>query len=184
MVHRQSEIKEERPCRVLIAAAGSGGHLFPAEQLASDLGSSSQVLFVGHGLKMNPFFRKEERAFQEILASPLKKGFFLKSLRGMWQSFKVLRKFKPDVVVGFGSFHTFPILLVAVLLRKKIVLFEPNAVLGKVNRAIFPFAKKIGSQFSLPVRTQKMALVPFLPWHRKESLSLTRSSALGYFGLH
>lgn len=176
-------MKNRKKLRVLIAAAGSGGHLFPAQQLKKLLGSSAEVLFAGSGLASNPFFAKETIAFQEISASPLKKGFFSKTCLGLWQSLRLFKRFKPDVVVGFGSFHTFPILAAAVLLRKKIVLFEPNAALGKVNRLIFPFSKKIAGQFLLPVKENKRALVPFLPWENREKRALTKKEALAYFGL-
>jgi UDP-N-acetylglucosamine:LPS N-acetylglucosamine transferase len=71
-------------------------------------------------------------------------------LKGIYQALRFLRKEKPDVVVGFGSFHSAPLLVAAVLLRKKIILYEANRTMGKVNRWIAPFAKLIGLQFPIP----------------------------------
>jgi UDP-N-acetylglucosamine--N-acetylmuramyl-(pentapeptide) pyrophosphoryl-undecaprenol N-acetylglucosamine transferase len=65
-------------------------------------------------------------------------------------------------VVGFGSFHSFPVLLAAAILRKKMVLFEANCTLGKVNCFFAPFAKKVALQFPIPHK--KAAYVPLLPW--------------------
>jgi UDP-N-acetylglucosamine--N-acetylmuramyl-(pentapeptide) pyrophosphoryl-undecaprenol N-acetylglucosamine transferase len=167
---------KEKKLKVLIAAGGSGGHLFPAQQLAYYY---PDVLFAGHHLSKSPFF-SHKFAFQEIKACPPKKWSFLFStIIGLFQSLKLFSKNKIDVVVGFGSFHTFPVLLAAVLLRKKIVLFEANCVLGKVNRLFAPFANKIAVQF--PISAKKTVFAPLLPW--TEQKKVTRDEALNYFGL-
>lgn len=147
--------------RVVIGAGGSGGHLFPAQQLAQKL-QGAQILFAGHGLSQNPFFEKEKIPFVETAAAPLTSPFsFLKATcKGLLQSISLLRKFKPDVVVGFGSYHSVPLLLAAVMMRKKIVLFEANCTPGKVNRLFKPFAEKFAVQFP----QKKSVQVPFLPW--------------------
>lgn len=132
--------------KVVIAAGGTGGHLFPAQRLQEQL-NDCEVVFAGHKLKESPFFDREKAEFREIEAAPLGKKFFSGTWRGFWQAWKFLREFKPDVVVGFGSFHTFPVLLAAVVLRKKIVLFEANCTLGKVNKFFKPFATKVAFQF-------------------------------------
>src|SRR3989344_1214159 len=132
--------------KVLIAAGGSGGHLFPAQQLAEQL-QDCDIAFAGYKLKETPFFSREKIPFWEIASSqPRKRNwlkFLISSWKGFWQSVFLMRKFKPNVVVGFGSYHVFPVLLAAALLRKKIILFEANCALGKVNRIFLRFAKKI-----------------------------------------
>lgn len=146
--------------KVLMATGGTGGHLFPARQL-TELLKDCQVLFVGHKLESTPFFDRKV-PYHEISSSNRKP---LAILKGVWQSLKLLWSFKPDVVVGFGSFHSLPVLLAAVLLRKKIVLFEANCSLGKVNRLLIPFAEKVALQF--PIQCPKSAYVPLLPWIHK-----------------
>ncbi|MBI5272444.1 MAG: UDP-N-acetylglucosamine--N-acetylmuramyl-(pentapeptide) pyrophosphoryl-undecaprenol N-acetylglucosamine transferase [Chlamydiia bacterium] len=148
--------------KILIAAGGTGGHLFPAQQLAKMLQEKAKILFAGHKLEGSPFFAKEGISFQEIMAHPLQRGFLGALWKGFWQAVRLLRQFSPDVVVGFGSYHTFPLLLAAALLRKKLVLFEANCVMGKVNRFLAPAAEKIAFQFPLPVK--KGVAVPLLPW--------------------
>lgn len=166
--------------KVLIGAAGSGGHLFPAQQLKSAL-SDCEVLFAGHKLEGSPFFDSEKIPFQEISSAPLKRGFFKAVWKGFWQSAALIRSFHPDVVVGFGSYHTFPLLLAATLMGKKIILFEANTTLGKVNRLLAPFAKKIAFQFSYSHK--KAVLVPFLPWGIKKEAKASVEKARQYFGL-
>jgi len=149
--------------RVLIAAGGTGGHLFPAQQLYVMLKGEADVLFAGGQLGSSPFFEKEKIPFKEIAARPLKKGFFFAALKGFWQSYKLIRSFKPDLIVGFGSYHVFPILLAAAFFRKKLVLFEANSTLGKVNRLFRPLAAFVAFQFPT---VDNGTLVPWLPWKK------------------
>jgi UDP-N-acetylglucosamine--N-acetylmuramyl-(pentapeptide) pyrophosphoryl-undecaprenol N-acetylglucosamine transferase len=167
------------PLNVLIATGGTGGHLFPSQQLA-ELLADCEVVFAGHKLESNPFFHRKG-PFHEISSSSKKKGV-LSILKGVWQSLKLIRRLKSDVVVGFGSFHSFPVLLAAVLLRKKIVLFEANCSLGKVNRFFVPFADKVAFQF--PVAERKAAYVPLLPWVGRQLAKVPRADARKFYQLH
>ena len=152
--------------KVLILASGTGGHLFPAQQLAFDLQEKGcSIFFAGYQLNKKPFFEKKSFPFYEIPSSPLKKNvifFFFKILRGFFKSLKMLFKEKPDVVISFGSFHTFPPLIAAKCLRKKIIIFEPNVVLGKVNR-IFSKKSTVCTQFPIGFHTVKP-----LPWRVRD----------------
>lgn len=145
--------------KVLIAVGGSGGHLFPARQLAAQI-PGCEVLFAGHGLAKSPFF-DQALPFVEIVSTASKRNLFV-LLKGFFQACRLLRRFRPDVVVGFGSFHAFPLLMAALFFRKKIVLFEANASLGQVNRFFAPWAEKVALQF--PIRCRKAVYVPLLPW--------------------
>ncbi len=144
--------------KILIAAGGTGGHLFPAQQLAKKLEGEYELFFAGHGLKDSPFFEKKN--FYEITAHPLKKGFIAATWKGFLEARKLLLNYQPDLVVGFGSFHTFPILMAATIYRKKILLFEANASLGKVNRLFQMLGAKVAVQF--PIKNG--ILVKWLPW--------------------
>ncbi|HSX37519.1 MAG TPA: UDP-N-acetylglucosamine--N-acetylmuramyl-(pentapeptide) pyrophosphoryl-undecaprenol N-acetylglucosamine transferase [Chlamydiales bacterium] len=154
--------------KILIAVGGTGGHLFPAQQLAAQLQNDFQILFAGYQLQKNMFFAQETNAFMEIAAHPLKKGFFKASRLGMRQALAMLKHFEPDVVVGFGSYHTFPILLAAAMRRKKLVLFEANCMLGKVNRVFRFFANYVACQF--PLTLKNAVLVEWLPWKKPEPI--------------
>lgn len=68
-------------------------------------------------------------------------------LRGWWQSRAVIKEFKPDLVVGFGSFYTLPTLLAAKMLHVPIVLHEANSIPGKVNRLLARHAVVTGLHF-------------------------------------
>lgn len=151
--------------KVLIAAGGTGGHLLPAQQLAALLqAAGTEVVFAGYKLEQSPYFQRETFRFCEVTSSLLrKKGWVMAFLRGFVQGVKLLLKERPSAVVGFGSYHAAPVLLAAALLGKKLILYEPNLVMGKVNRLLAPFAKKIAVQF--PRKTSsKFISIPLFPW--------------------
>jgi len=162
--------------KVLIATGGSGGHLFPAQAAADDL-VDCKVLFAGHNLSSSPFF-DQTRAHVEIASSNRNP---LTLLKGFWQSFRLILRFQPDVVVGFGSFHSLPLLVAAVLCRKKIVLFEANCSFGKVTKALLPFAAKTALQFPFH-QGPNVAYVPLLPWN-SPSRRVEQDEARRFYGL-
>ncbi len=124
--------------KVVIATGGTGGHIFPAQILGKELlDRGADVLFIGGGLKTNRYF-KQDLPYREINSCSPYKGGWWKALwligSGVLQSFKILSSYKPEIIVGFGSFYTFPVLLAALIRQIPIILFEPNAIPGKVNR--------------------------------------------------
>jgi len=178
--------------KVIIAAGGTGGHMFPAQALALELKDSGyEVLFVGAKLDSNKYFQKELFAYHSISSSTLSSSYtrrvsaILSLFKGCIQSVKIIKHFKPDLVVGFGSFHTAPVLMGAVLLRKPFVLFESNAWPGKVNRFFSRFAKVTAVQFSRTMAhlsgKSKQVAVPF--FQRKEDRTYSRGESLSYYGL-
>lgn len=148
--------------KVLIATGGTGGHLFPAKQLKQEL-TEHEVVFAGHKLETTPFFDRSEQYVEIPSGRKLKE--IPQILKGFFKACRLIWRMKPDVVVGFGSFHSFPVLLAAALMRKKIVLFEANCKLGKVNQLFAPWAEKIAFQFPIP--HEKAHYVPLLPWIKK-----------------
>ncbi len=168
----------------MIAAGGTGGHLFPAQQLSVELERRAEIFFLGEGLERSPFFQKERFPFQTIAAAPLLFSlsgllrFTGVSCKSICKALFLLRSLSPDLVIGFGSFHAFPVLAAAAFLRKKILLFEANCQMGKVNRLFSPFAS-IAAQFPLP---GKVELVPLLPWKKKPS-TWSPNAARERFGL-
>jgi UDP-N-acetylglucosamine--N-acetylmuramyl-(pentapeptide) pyrophosphoryl-undecaprenol N-acetylglucosamine transferase len=136
--------------KVLIAVGGSGGHVLPAEVLADELIQKNpelDCLFVGSNLKTNPFFNKTKYKYKEISSSSLssKNPFkVFKSLKilmkGVIESRKILKDFKPDVVVGFGSYHSFPLLAASSIENKPLVLHAADSIPGRTLRLLSLFA--------------------------------------------
>ncbi len=152
---------------MMIAGGGTGGHLFPGIALAEELvtrNQGHQVLFVGaeRGIES----RHVPRAgfdLELIKVGGLKgRGLWgwirglLRLPRAIWQSRRILKKFRPDVVVGVGGYASGPVLLAAWLKRLPTAILEQNAypgltnrILGKIVRSVivaFPEAKKFFKQ--------------------------------------
>lgn len=141
----------------MVAAGGTGGHLFPAQALADQLtkeGTPIELMFLGGGLEQNPYFRKNDFVFREVASAPMEgrkplpllKSFW-QNFKGVCQSFRILKGVRPDVVVSFGSYHTFPVLVAAKILRIPLVLHEANAVPGRVTRFFSKSASVTGVHF-------------------------------------
>lgn len=173
-----------KPKKILFAAGGTGGHLFPAQALAEELQTQRpdlELLFVGAKLEQNIYFDRSRFAFQDIVSTtPFRGSFFAKLtsfgvlLEGIRKSHHLLQQKKPDLIVGFGSFHTFPILCAAALNKIPIVLFESNAIPGKVTRLFskralftgifFPWAKDAlkGKTIEVNIPQRNPSQHPFL----------------------
>lgn len=135
---------------VIIAAGGSGGHVLPAQTVAGDLQKSDvTVTFAAFGLQENSFFDRSHNAFYEITAAPPSASFkFLSSTtKGLLQSIRLLRKERPSLVIGFGSYHVFPLLAAASLLRVPFVLYAADVVPGRAIRLFAPLARWTGCFF-------------------------------------
>ena len=156
--------------RIFIASGGTGGHLLPAQILAEELiHRGCDVSFCGKGL--DRFLTPDTYQTFEIHSAPLFQKNpikMLKSIGSLWIGFceslvHIYRK-QPEVVVGFGSYHSFPVLLAAYLLRKPIVLLESNCVLGRVNRFFAKKSRALAIQFPLSSTYKNAVFVPQLPW--------------------
>src|SRR5271170_6437047 len=142
--NRRRNMPNNQVNKILIAAGGTGGHLFPAQALAEQLSQENvgvELMFAGAKLSENAYFDKTKFRFCDIASmtpfqgSPFK---MLKSagvlIKGIGQSLRLLSQEKPTLVVGFGSFHAFPVICAAAMKKIPLVLFESNAIPGKVVR--------------------------------------------------
>src|ERR1700722_8709483 len=124
--------------RVMIVVGGTGGHVYPSISLARQLHRAEpgiNVMFVGGDLKNNRFFDHHAFLHKSVECGPVnsKNPFkFLKNLKkiltGIWQSRSIIKTFKPDLIIGFGSYHTFPTLLAAKFSKVPIILHEANSI--------------------------------------------------------
>ena len=137
-------MKSAKKALIVIAVGGTGGHLYPALALAHDLRKKNpelSIIFLGSGLKENYYFDKESFSYRDIASATLSlKGIgkvpiaCFRLLQGLIQSLSFFKKTKPSLVVGFGSFHSFPVLAASYFKKIPYILFESNAILGRVNR--------------------------------------------------
>ena len=181
--------------KILMATGGTGGHIFPALSLAFELlekRKDLQITFAGHGLEGNPYFHHQQFVAHSIVSDPLNSKNPLTLLEGVGRlgygflkSRSLLKKTKPDLVIGFGSYHTFPILSSAVLGRYPLILHEANAVPGKINRLFSPYSEFVGVHFNaakegLKGRTEEAPL-PLRPGYKEAGL--TKEESRRHLGL-
>jgi UDP-N-acetylglucosamine--N-acetylmuramyl-(pentapeptide) pyrophosphoryl-undecaprenol N-acetylglucosamine transferase len=144
--------------KVLIAAGGTGGHIYPGIAVAKEIvgrNSESKVLFVGtaHGLETKIV---SENGFELSLinSAGLKNVGFLGKLKGLLilpKSFlearALIKDFQPDVVVGAGGYVSGSVLLMASLMRVPTLVMDSNALPGFTNRRLAPFVTKAALTF-------------------------------------
>jgi UDP-N-acetylglucosamine--N-acetylmuramyl-(pentapeptide) pyrophosphoryl-undecaprenol N-acetylglucosamine transferase len=123
--------------RLLVAGGGTGGHLFPGLALGEEVKTRhprNDVLFVGsaRGIEAREV-PKAGYPLEIIDVGPLKR---MGLPRAFWQSWKILRKFDPDVVVGVGGYSSGPLVLMAWLMRIPTAVQEQNALPGFTNRIL------------------------------------------------
>lgn len=146
-------MKDTRP--ILVAAGGTGGHLFPAEALSNVLiarGYAVELVTDSRATKYGANF--QARAIHQIAAatpsggSPIAKGVALLTLaRGTLTAYGLLKKIKPLALVGFGGYPTVPPVLAASFLHVPAILHEANAVMGRANRFLAPRVDAIAKGF-------------------------------------
>lgn len=140
---------------VLLAAGGTGGHLFPAAALAAALsrrGVEVELATDDRALKYGRNFpARAVHAFPSATTTSV--GLFRKAQAtarlglGVAAALVKLRHIEPRAVVGFGGYPTVPPLVAAALLRIPSVLHEQNAVLGRANRFLSPRVSLVASGF-------------------------------------
>lgn len=140
---------------IVLAAGGTGGHVFPAQALAMELGARGHRLILVADRRSEAF----EGALGELeiyridAAGVSGKGYLAKLsagvrlARGYFQARRLLRRLNPIAVVGFGSYPSAPTVLAAQHSRRKTVIHEQNAVLGRANRMLAPKATGIATAF-------------------------------------
>src|SRR6185437_14057116 len=152
--------------RVLIAAGGTGGHIYPGIAVAKEImrrDSSSAVRFVGtaRGLE-NRLVPQAGFELSLIESAGLVNMGLRQRLRGLLilpKSFlaarRIIKSFAPDVVVGVGGYVSGPVLLTASLMRLPTLLVEPNAVPGFTNRRLARYVDAAALSFE--------ATLPYFP---------------------
>ncbi len=130
--------------RLLLAAGGTGGHMFPAQALAEEMmaqGWEAALITDARGAKLAGNFPSETRLTIDAASlnprRPLAavKGV-LTILKGMKQAKAFITNWQPDVVAGFGGYPAYPAVKAAQSMGLPSLLHEQNAVLGRVNRAL------------------------------------------------
>ena len=140
--------------RFIISGGGTGGHIYPAVAIANELKNrfpDAEFLFVGAKDKME--MQKVPHAgytIKGLWISGIQRKltldnamFPLKLASSMWNSFKIIKSFKPDVVIGTGGFASGAVLKAASMLNIPTVIQEQNSYPGITNKLLAKRANKI-----------------------------------------
>lgn len=145
----------------LVMAGGTGGHIFPGLAVAQALRDRGwRVHWLGAPDSMESRlvpergFALEPVQFGGVRGTGLVTLALLpmKLLRAFWQSLQVVRRVKPDVVLGLGGYITFPGGMMGVLAGKPLVLHEQNSVAGLANRVLAEVADRVFCAFPVQGR--------------------------------
>ena len=144
-----------QPC-ALVMAGGTGGHIFPGLAVAEALrergwrvhwlgtpGSMESRLVPprGFALETIEFGGVRGKGLSTLLLLPVR------LLKAFWQTLRVVRRVKPDVLVGLGGYITFPGGMMGTLLGKPMVLHEQNSVAGMANKLLSGIADRVFTAF-------------------------------------
>jgi UDP-N-acetylglucosamine--N-acetylmuramyl-(pentapeptide) pyrophosphoryl-undecaprenol N-acetylglucosamine transferase len=190
---------EAQSLSILFAAGGTGGHLFPAIAIAEEIKKMEpdvRIAFVGTKNKIEArIIPQKSFAFHTIWISGFHRRltvenllFPLKVVVSLVQSFFLIRKTKPDVVVGTGGYVCGPVLYVATLMKIPTVIHESNSYPGMTTRMVASRVSKVLLTFEitkkwlLRVDADKMELVGT---PTRDSLGkISREAGLKFFNLN
>src|SRR4030042_1525803 len=143
--------------KILVATGASGGHILPALSFIHALRNKDPridalLVIPKRSLKYN--LPPVNVKVKYVSFSPIKLSLELKSLiallkffQGTLESLILLLEYKPDIVVGFGSLDSIPLVFFAWMARIKTLIHEQNVTPGRANRLLAKFSDKIAVSF-------------------------------------
>jgi UDP-N-acetylglucosamine--N-acetylmuramyl-(pentapeptide) pyrophosphoryl-undecaprenol N-acetylglucosamine transferase len=159
--------------RVIVAGGGTGGHVIPALAIAQELRShyAARVIFIGtsRGIetRLVPAAGFELRLIEVGALKRVGLATRMKTLldlpRAAMASARILREFRPSVIIGVGGYASGPAMLVAALMGFPTLAFEPNVVPGLANRVLSPTLRAAAVHFQQTCRYFRNCLVTGVP---------------------
>ena len=172
--------------RVVIAGGGTGGHVIPALAIGRELRDrhGAEVLFIGTARGLETKLVPEGGFPLELVRSGQLKNVSFKTRMktfsdlplGILHCVRLLRRFKPHVVVGVGGYASGPAVIAAALLRLPTLAYEPNAVPGMTNRIAGRFVSAAAVNFPQTVSFFRNAEVTGVPV-RPEIFAVSESTS-------
>ena len=180
--------------KIIVSGGGTGGHIYPALTLIRTIQSqveNLEILYVGTKIGLEAdIIPKEGLPFQTVDIRGLERKLSLKMIKtagkaihGVWQARRIVKQFKPDLVIGTGGFVCGPILLAASLMGIPTLIQEQNVIPGITNKLLAKFVTKIAVGYQDAMKyfpTEKVVFTgnPI----RAEVLSMNRQAGLLEFG--
>lgn len=166
-----------RPLRVLIAGGGTGGHVIPGLAIGRELRDryGAEVRFLGTARGLETRLVPAEGFALELIRVGQLKGVSLATRArtlgdlplGLWRCVRLLREYRPQVVIGVGGYASGPAMMAAVLLRVPTLAYEPNAAPGLANRLVGTMVSGAAVSFEESRRFFRNAVVTGVPVRRE-----------------
>ena len=144
--------------RVVVTAGGTGGHIYPALAILKKIKEKekdSEFIYIGtHNRMEKDIVPKEGYRYESLEIYGFSKTDIKRDIKNIKlinnaykKSLKILSTFKPDIVLGFGGYVTYPVIKAAKKLKIKTCIHEQNSIPGKSNRLLARFADLIVVSF-------------------------------------
>ena len=137
--------------KIIFSAGGTGGHIFPAINLMKHFSEKGYEVVLVTDKRGNNFANKYSKfkSYELRTGTPTNKNFLAKILSlimifySLLKSIIILKKENADLIIGFGGYVSFPSCFVSKFFNLPLVIYEPNMVVGRANKYLLSFAKKI-----------------------------------------
>tara|TARA_B100001167_G_scaffold189635_1_gene154709 strand:+ start:764 stop:1843 length:1080 start_codon:yes stop_codon:yes gene_type:complete len=137
--------------KIIFSAGGTGGHIFPAINLMKHFFEKGYKVLLVTDNRGNNFIKDDSEFKSYILktGTPTNKNLFKKFLSffvifySILRSVIIIKKEKPDLILGFGGYVSFPISFTSRFFNLPLIIYENNLVLGRTNKYLLSFSKKI-----------------------------------------
>ncbi|MDR0942643.1 MAG: undecaprenyldiphospho-muramoylpentapeptide beta-N-acetylglucosaminyltransferase [Holosporales bacterium] len=133
---------------IIIAAGGTGGHVFPALCLAREFKKSGyDVIFSTDARGFAYLAEFQNDAIVQDIKTSSRLKLYVSLIFNVLKSMPRLLKLKPSIVVGFGGYPSAPFIFASQILGIKTVIHEQNAVIGKANKLLSKMASQVLTSF-------------------------------------
>lgn len=140
--------------KVIVTGGGSGGHIYPAIAIADKIKEKepeSEILYIGNAIGLEKDIVPATGYPMELVTAKWldRRNIFkifdtgFSTMKGIRQAYKIMKRFKPDVVIGTGGFVCVPVMYAGHKYGAKCYLHEQNAYPGVANKALEKFATKV-----------------------------------------
>ena len=152
---QQINMNMTSPLRIVLAAGGTGGHLFPASALAEELKIQGHEVMLAtdkrgmayqNNLTAMPIYRVPAATVYGggLFALPAR---ILTLLWSVVSSLTLMLRLRPAIIIGFGGYPSFGPVMAGLLMRKPVLVHEQNAVLGRANRLAVKLGASLATSF-------------------------------------
>lgn len=155
--------------KILLVSGGTGGHFFPAVAAGHALKDSDYQVFMITDNRCKKYIKSSDPIKYKIIDLYIKTGSIIQKLHSGFKllisiirSYFYLKRLKPDLVIGFGGYPSFPAVYASKLLSIPFLLHEQNNFLGKVNRYFAHDAEAVMCSFNGDISSDKSIKLEFI----------------------